>query len=384
MNFSRWLLMIVVIVVDALNGGVGHEDCRETRCYPYGPAIRYPFRLKGRQPIPCAFRGFDVSCTDDNQTILELPSSSAKFFVDEINYRSHAIRGNVYDGCLPRELFYSNGSYPLEFVGPATLLSCPPSTVRDEYCSNHYHCLTRLSPCHGNNSGNHLYAVTGDYCSFDEMPLVSCIMVHHTSDPDERGILHWSIPSCEHCKGHNLIRTNLKILGICALCLVLIATGTTICYVYNSNKKEKENQLRIERFLDEYRAMKPSRYSYVDIKRITSQFKEKLGQGAYGTVFKGMLSSELLVAVKILNNSNENGEDFINEVGTMCQIHHVNVVRLVGICADGFIRALVYEYLPNGSLQNFLSSADNKNSFIGWDKLQDIVMRKRQPTASEK
>ncbi|BBN69385.1 suppressor of npr1-1 constitutive 4 [Prunus dulcis] len=137
---------------------------------------------------------------------------------------------------------------------------------------------------------------------------------------------------------------------------------------------EKENQLRIERFLDDYRAMKPSRYSYADIKRITNQFKEKLGQGAYGTVFKGKLSSELLVAVKILNNSNENGEDFINEVGTMCQIHHLNVVRLVGVCADGFIRALVYEYLPNGSLQNFLSSADNKNSFIGWDKLQDIAL----------
>ncbi|CAL8162270.1 unnamed protein product [Prunus armeniaca] len=149
---------------------------------------------------------------------------------------------------------------------------------------------------------------------------------------------------------------------------------TTIYHVYTSNKMKKENRLRIERFLDDYRAMKPSRYSYADIKRITNQFKEKLGQGAYGTVFKGTLSSELLVAVKMLNNSNEEGEDFINEVGTMCQIHHVNVVRLVGFCADGFIRALVYEYLPNGSLQNFLSSTDNKNSFLGWDKLQDIAL----------
>ncbi|XP_021800895.1 rust resistance kinase Lr10-like [Prunus avium] len=355
MNFSRWLLMIVVIVVDAVNGGLGHEDCTETRCGPGEPAIRFPFRLKGRQPIHCGFRGFDVSCTDDNQTILEM-ASSTKLRVYEIDYRSHAITGLPYDGCLPRELFNSNGSYPFEFVRPATLFSCPPSTVRDKYCSSMYvrGDLARLSPCHGNNSGNHNYAVLGDYCYIDEMPLVSCIKVHdYTSNPkyiSERGILRWSIPSCEHCKGRNLRKTILKILGIFALCLVLIATGTTVYYVYNSNKKEKENQLRIERFLDEYRARKPSRYSYADIKRITSQFKEKLGQGAYGTVFKGTLSSELLVAVKMLNNSNENGEDFINEVGTMCQVHHVNVVRLVGICADGFIRALVYEYLPNGSL----------------------------------
>ena len=102
--------------------------------------------------------------------------------------------------------------------------------------------------------------------------------------------------------------------------------------------------------MEDYKARKPSRYSYADIKRITDQFKEKLGQGAYGTVFKGKLSSELLVAVKILNNSNEKGEDFINEVGTMGQIHHVNMVRLVGYCADGFRRALVYEFLPNGPL----------------------------------
>ncbi|XP_008232189.2 PREDICTED: rust resistance kinase Lr10-like, partial [Prunus mume] len=152
--------------------------------------------------------------------------------------------------------------------------------------------------------------------------------------------------------------------------------GTLIIYqAYSSKKIDKRNQLRIERFLEDYIAQKPSRYSYADIKRITNQFKDKLGQGAYGTVFKGMLSSELLVAVKILNNSNENnGDHFTNEMGTMGRVHHVNVVRLVGFCADGFIRALVYEFLPNGSLQNFLSSADNKSSFLGWDKLQDIAL----------
>ncbi|CAL8119279.1 unnamed protein product [Prunus armeniaca] len=87
-----------------------------------------------------------------------------------------------------------------------------------------------------------------------------------------------------------------------------------------------------------------------------------------------MLSSELFVAVKVLNSSKGDGEEFINEVGTMGHIHHVNVVRLVGFCADGFRRALVYEFSPNGSLQDFISSPDNKNSFLGWDKMQDIAL----------
>lgn len=130
----------------------------------------------------------------------------------------------------------------------------------------------------------------------------------------------------------------------------------------------------MKKFLEDYKALKPTRYTYADIKRITNRFKDLLGQGAYGTVYKGKLSSEILVAVKVLNSSIGNGEEFINEVGTMGRIHHVNVVRLVGFCADGFRRALVYEYLPKNSLEKFISSADMKNNFLGWKKLQDITL----------
>jgi serine/threonine protein kinase len=125
--------------------------------------------------------------------------------------------------------------------------------------------------------------------------------------------------------------------------------------------------------LEDYKNFKPTRYSYADVKRITNQFTEKLGEGAYGTVFKGKLSNEIYVAVKILNTSMKNGKEFINEVGTMAKIHHVNVVRLVGFCADGFRRALVYEFLPNDSLDKFISSTAAKNLILNWNKLQDIT-----------
>ncbi|KAK7848907.1 rust resistance kinase lr10 [Quercus suber] len=160
-----------------------------------------------------------------------------------------------------------------------------------------------------------------------------------------------------------------SILGSFLLVLVVYA----LYRVYRYDKTEKENQARIEMFLEDYKALKPTRYSYNDVKRITNQFTEKLGQGAYGTVFKGKFSNEIHVAVKILNSSKGNGEEFINEVGTMGRIHHVNVVRLVGFCADGFRRALVYEFLPNDSLEKFISSADS-NRFLGWEKLQDIAL----------
>jgi serine/threonine protein kinase len=83
--------------------------------------------------------------------------------------------------------------------------------------------------------------------------------------------------------------------------------------------------------------------------------------------------AEIYVAVKILKILMGNGEEFINEVGTMAKIHHVNVIRLVGLCADGFRRAIVYELLPNDSLDKFISSTTVKNLILNWDKMQDIA-----------
>ena len=121
-------------------------------------------------------------------------------------------------------------------------------------------------------------------------------------------------------------------------------------------------------------AIKPIRYYYADIMEITNQFQDKLGEGGCGTMYKGKLFKEVHVAIKILNNSKGNGEEFVNEVGTMGRIHHVNVVRLVGFSVDGFRRALIYEFLPNEPLEKFISSRTIKNHSLDWKKLQDIAL----------
>jgi serine/threonine protein kinase len=160
------------------------------------------------------------------------------------------------------------------------------------------------------------------------------------------------------------------ILGSFLLLLVIFA----LYRFYTIDKVEKEHQAKIKFFLEDYKNFKPTRYSYADIKRITNQFTDKLGEGAYGIVFRGKLSKEIYVAVKILNTSKGNGEEFINEVGTMSKIHHINVIRLVGFCADGFVRAIVYEFLPNDSLEKLISSMASNNRIHNWDKLQDISL----------
>lgn len=156
--------------------------------------------------------------------------------------------------------------------------------------------------------------------------------------------------------------------------IILLALGAAaIYYVYVSYKSQKEDQVKIAKFLEDYKALNPTRYSFADIKKITNNFQDKLGEGGFGKVFKGKLSSEIVVAVKLLSTSLGNGDEFLNEVGTMTKIHHVNVVRLVGFCADGTKRALVYDFLPNGSLEKFIFS-ENENNSLNWTTLQDIAL----------
>ena len=114
----------------------------------------------------------------------------------------------------------------------------------------------------------------------------------------------------------------------------------------------------IEEFLQNQIYLMPIRYSYSEIRKMSKGFKDKLGEGGYGSVYKGKLESSSIVAIKILGNSKANGQEFINEVATIGRIHHVNVVQLIGFCAEGPKRALIYEFMPNSSLEKFIFSQE--------------------------
>ncbi|CAL5445202.1 unnamed protein product [Camellia sinensis] len=111
----------------------------------------------------------------------------------------------------------------------------------------------------------------------------------------------------------------------------------------------------VEVFLKINGSLSLQRYSYSRIKQVTNSFQDKLGKGGYGDVYKGKLLDGLLVAVKLLNETKgSNGEEFINEVVSISRTSHVNTVSLVGYCFEDQKRALIYEYMPNGSLEKFI------------------------------
>jgi len=143
--------------------------------------------------------------------------------------------------------------------------------------------------------------------------------------------------------------------------------------------KVKKNDRFIEAFIESQGSMGIKRYSFSEIKKMTNSFKVKLGEGGYGSVYKGKLLSGGSVAVKILNESKDNGDEFINEVASISKTSHVNIVSLLGFCLEGSRKALVYEFMSNGSLEKYIhkkAAEENKTTTppLGWDRLNQIAI----------
>ncbi|RVW22876.1 Leaf rust 10 disease-resistance locus receptor-like protein kinase-like 1.1-like 2.2 [Vitis vinifera] len=268
----------------------GRDECMTSNgCGDQGPLIQFPFRLKD-QPRHCGYPGFELSCTENNQTMLDLPVS-VKLLVKKIVYKSREIIVQDPDNCLARQLRNLNlaaSPFHFKFERDLTLFNCSSDKTESYGFDQSIPCLSI--------PGNPVYAVYSSR-SVQYTDLSSCRRLYNASAP---GV------------SKKIIVTG-AIFGFFLLMLVIVVPYR----VYSSNKVERDNKVKVKKFLEDYEALKPSRYSYADIKRITSQFKDKLGEGGYGTVYKGKLSDEVFVAVKILNNSQGNGEEFINEVATM-------------------------------------------------------------------
>ncbi|GMN46961.1 hypothetical protein TIFTF001_016145 [Ficus carica] len=103
-------------------------------------------------------------------------------------------------------------------------------------------------------------------------------------------------------------------------------------------------------------------FTYEELEKMTDGFKEEIGRGSFGTVYKGtILNSQKEVAVKKLGKVLEEGErEFQNEMKAIGRTHHKNLVRLLGYCYEGSNRLLIYEYMSNGSLADMLFNPENK------------------------
>ncbi|CAO2208437.1 unnamed protein product [Urochloa humidicola] len=160
-----------------------------------------------------------------------------------------------------------------------------------------------------------------------------------------------------------------------ALVVILLMVATAI-YLSLKSRYNEAVHLKVEMFLKTYGTSKPTRYTFSEVKKISRRFKDKVGQGGFGSVYKGELPNGVPVAVKMLENSTAEGDGFINEVATIGLIHHANIMRLLGFCSQGTRRALIYEFMPNESLEKyiFLHASGAFQELLVPNKMVDIAL----------
>jgi serine/threonine protein kinase len=136
-------------------------------------------------------------------------------------------------------------------------------------------------------------------------------------------------------------------------------------------KKENADEAE-EYYLDHVPGM-PTRYSYDDLQAMTKNFNKELGGGGSGTVFEGTITDGTKVAVKRLDGFNQITKSFLAEVETIGSLHHFNLVRLIGFCAEKSHRLLVYEYMCNGSLDKWVFH-QNHEMLLDWKHRKKIIL----------
>ncbi|XP_009605940.1 G-type lectin S-receptor-like serine/threonine-protein kinase SD2-5 [Nicotiana tabacum] len=115
-----------------------------------------------------------------------------------------------------------------------------------------------------------------------------------------------------------------------------------------------------------------TRFSFNDLKVITENFSRKLGEGGFGSVYEGTLSNGTKIAVKHLDCVAQGKDSFLTEVKIVGGIHHVNLVKLIGFCAEKSHRLLIYEHMVNGSLDRFISHKNPANGLTWHTRLRII------------
>ncbi|RVW87483.1 Rust resistance kinase Lr10 [Vitis vinifera] len=396
--------------------------------------ISNPFRLKG-DPSGCGDPDYELVC--ENNRAMVNGREGEKYYVADINYDHYTIRvvdpgvekGNCLSTplyCLTRENSDYYGPYYLEWKGmtsTAVFMNCDQPISDGSYIP--------ITPCNATSSSSqaYVYALVGGEsmevgdikysCTISKTIITQFLKPGNLSMSDlqemlllglELSFLSFRCKSECHMNYDNYtvqcykpsnfltsfffyllsiiisaFRVDLfikdgatLILQLMAMIIIGRAVIGILCLfaylIYKFRRRHLSLDDDIEEFLHNYQNLRPIKYTYSDIKKMTYNFKHKVGQGGFGSVYKGKLPSGHIVAIKMLVMSKANGQDFINEVATIGRIHHVNVVRLVGFCIQRSKWALIYDYMPNGSLDKFVFLDQGNNIPLSWERLYKIAL----------
>ncbi|KAL1196900.1 putative L-type lectin-domain containing receptor kinase S.5 [Cardamine amara subsp. amara] len=157
------------------------------------------------------------------------------------------------------------------------------------------------------------------------------------------------------------------------VCVVVIGAFLGALYL-RSRSKAGETNPELEAELD-HCAINPQKFKLRELKRATGNFspENKLGQGGFGMVFRGKWEGIDIAVKRVSEKSRQGKQEFISEITTIGNLNHRNLVKLLGWCYERKEFLLVYEYMPNGSLDRYLSLEDKSRSNLTWETRKNII-----------
>ncbi|KAK4566855.1 hypothetical protein RGQ29_002924 [Quercus rubra] len=172
-------------------------------------------------------------------------------------------------------------------------------------------------------------------------------------------------------KGKESIKSQTVIIVVPIISFVVLSIISFCIYLRVRKPREKPQS----ESADEIRSVESLQLGFGTLKVATDDFSDanKLGQGGFGVVYKGKLSDGQVIAVKRLSKNSSQGDlEFKNEVLLVAKLQHRNLVRLLGFCLEGIERLLIYEFVPNGSLDNIIFDPI-KSVLLDWARRYKII-----------
>ncbi|GKV25844.1 hypothetical protein SLEP1_g35227 [Rubroshorea leprosula] len=170
---------------------------------------------------------------------------------------------------------------------------------------------------------------------------------------------------------------NLLWLWILIPVLVLVILFSWCFYFFywkrrNRKKQMEEDELEVEQEIQSL-STAPQKFRLQELKDATRDFNVayKLGKGGFGMVYKGILNNREVAVKRILKNTRHGKQDFLAEVTTISNLHHRNLVKLFGWYYESNELLLVYEIMPNGSLDKFIFQ--EADTILSWERRHGII-----------
>ncbi|KAF7804147.1 putative L-type lectin-domain containing receptor kinase S.5 [Senna tora] len=161
-------------------------------------------------------------------------------------------------------------------------------------------------------------------------------------------------------KGTDIADDNQELLWvwITVPAILIIIGGVVFILLWKRKRSMEKPEDVYPRIEDQIQSssMAPKKFGLGEIRKATGRFsaQNKLGEGGFGTVYKGVLGGKEIAVKRVSKDSRQGKQEFIAEVTIIGSLHHKNLVKLIGWCYESRELLLVYEFMPNGSLDKYL------------------------------